>query len=572
MNLKNLIKTIYFIFTIFIYLINIFINFDNIYSMNNITQNSLYYSSNDTNPSSNMKKKFKPFLKPHHFKPSYIKLIRPKSALRLTLLTKNYSTPKMKKEKSMIFSKQNSLKDYIPKKLSLSKIKNELNYMKKMIGNSPISTNENIINKNLRLKNSNFNVKKSNNLNVYNINNISMKLKNKMINEKDPKFKKFISIANNPCIGLEGRRKFKQYTKYVNYNQTFSNNYSTKNLQTSTLALRVGINEYSKSNYDLKNKNKLTKATKFKLKYNTINWFIENKKDLISRLLSDSFRDNLLKFCEKKEREFHSGLNLEDYSNLMINNNITKNVDYIHKLYWIFDENGDNNISFNAIISSMEVFRISSPKEKMKIFFNICNNGDVIKKKNFLELLKKTVIDKNDLKNLQKCVNNLFEKFGNNNELRLEQLITGFSEDKLFQRIINNNNLSLKSINNNIDENLRKHFFMLNAYYQYEITKMTNKNQETIPILTDKFCHLIDNFIQNKQLKEEINKQNEEFITEDQYDINRNYEDDYFKNEKKIVFNIQSKKNIRGIKNGNDYYILPKTKSSKLLTIKYNYN
>ena len=63
----------------------------------------------------------------------------------------------MKKEKSMIFSKQNSLKDYIPKKLSLSKIKNELNYMKKMIGNSPISTNENIINKNLRLKNSNFN-------------------------------------------------------------------------------------------------------------------------------------------------------------------------------------------------------------------------------------------------------------------------------------------------------------------------------------------------------------------------------------------------------------------------------
>ena len=585
------------------------------------SSNSDLIGSNETNPSSYFIKQFKPVFIRKHLIPYSENKKKGKSALRLNILKKNFSEKKFnsvklndnyfppsnnnsfckkksKKNIKSLFKYEKDLKKnysekrfnsvqldnkYFPllsnssstnsilkKKITLNTIKNELEYLNKFIKNSPISKDENEINKNLRIKNSKFKAKNSNNLNYYNINNneqITIKNK-KIINENDPNYKKYINTANNPCIGLEGRKKFKQYTKYIKYNQTFSNYYSTKNLNTTTLALRVGLNNYLNGNYDLKNKNNLTKATIFKLKCKTINWFIENQKDLINRLFDEKFKENLLNFCEKKQREFHSGLSIEDFSNILINNNITKNLEFIHKIFWVFDEDGDNNLSFNDIIAGIEVFRISSPEEKMKIFFNLCNKEkeDTIKKKDFYELLQKNIIDKNDLKDLKYCINNLFEKYGKNNLLRLSELIFGFSEDKLFQRIINNNILSLKTINNNLDDSIRRHFLLLHANYQYEITKMLNKNNETIPILTDRFIDLIDKYIQGKKNAENLKKKNQELINEDLYDNNENKRDNLFQEEKKICFNMKLKNKIRGIKIKNDYYILPKSSSNKDIT------
>ena len=83
--------------------------------------------------------------------------------------------------------------------------------MNKFIRNSPISKDENEINKNLRIKDSKFKAKNSNNLNYYNINNneqITIKNK-KIINENDPNYKKYVNTANNPCIGLEEKKNIR---------------------------------------------------------------------------------------------------------------------------------------------------------------------------------------------------------------------------------------------------------------------------------------------------------------------------------------------------------------------------
>ncbi len=584
------------------------------------SSNSDFIVSNETNPSSYLIKQFKPVFMSKHLIPYSYKKNKGKSVLRLNILKKNFSEKKFsstkinenyyppsnsnsfykKKSKQKITSlfkneidlkknfrekRFNSVKlsnKYFPllsnsssansiykNKITLNTIKNELEYLNKFIKNSTISKDENEINKNLRIINSKFKAKNSNNLNYYSINNNEqLTIKNKKINENDPNYKKYVNTANNPCIGFEGRKKFKKYSKYINYNQTFSNNYLTKNLNTTTLALRVGLNDYSNVNYDLKNKNKLTKATILKLKCKTINWFIENQKDLVNRLFDEKFKENLLIFSEKKQREFHSGVSIEDFSNILINNNITKNLDFINKLFWVFDEDGDNNLSFNDIIAGIEVFRLSSPKEKMKIFFNLCNKekGDTIKKKDFYELLQKSIIDKNDLKDLKYCINNLFEKYGKNNLLSLNELIFGFSEDKLFQRIINNNILSLKTFNNNLDDSIRRHLLLLHANYQYEIKKMLNKNNEEIPILTDKFIDLIDKYIQGKKDSENLKKQHQDLINEHLNDENDSKNDDLFQEEKKIKSNMKLKNKIRGIKVKNQYYIFPKSSSMENIT------
>jgi hypothetical protein len=199
----------------------------------------------------------------------------------------------------------------------------------------------------------------------------------------------------------------------------------------------------------------------------------------------------------------------------------------------------------------------------MKIFFNLCNKekGDTIKKKDFYELLQKSIIDKNDLKDLKYCINNLFEKYGKNNLLSLNELIFGFSEDKLFQRIINNNILSLKTFNNNLDDSIRRHLLLLHANYQYEIKKMLNKNNEEIPILTDKFIDLIDKYIQGKKDSENLKKQHQDLINEHLNDEDDSKNDDLFQEEKKIKSNMKLKNKIRGIKVKNQYYVFPKSSS-----------
>ena len=95
---------------------------------------------------------------------------------------------------------------------------------------------------------------------------------------------------------------------------------------------------------------------------------------------------------------------------------------------------------------------------------------------------------------------------------------------------------------------------------------MLNKNNEEIPILTDKFIDLIDKYIQGKKDSENLKKQHQDLINEHLNDEDDSKNDDLFQEEKKIKSNMKLKNKIRGIKVKNQYYIFPKSSSMENIT------
>ena len=65
-------------------------------------------------------------------------------------------------------------------------------------------------------------------------------------------------------------------------------------------------------------------------------------------------------------------------------------------MFWVLDEDGDNDLTYKEIMMGMEIFRDTNPEQKVTNFFKLCSKGDSdkISKQNFKELLKRNIIDK----------------------------------------------------------------------------------------------------------------------------------------------------------------------------------
>ena len=401
--------------------------------------------------------------------------------------------------------------------LSLPYLKKEINNIHKFILNSPISTDERIIINNLKIKHPIFNEKNTTNFNNFKtrIQPINNKPK-KIIEENSKIYKIFINSVNNPSLGLEGiKKKFPNFANKVKNNLVFNKKYIIKNLNTVMFAEKIGKN--FQDIYDLSKKNKLTQASRLKLKCRMINWLRENKRDLIERLLEKQFQKQLLSFSQKKLKEFHTGLTIEDFSSLLKNNNITKDPELIQKLFWVLDEDGDNDLTYKEILIGIEIFHDNTPEEKVKTFFNLCNkdNNNFISKSNFYDLLKRNIINKNDINSLKKSVEKIFKKYGNGNELTLENLLKGFKEDENFEKVLNRNIISLKTLDMKIENDIKKDFILFNVEQEYYLKqKLTNPNGEFCAIFENKFSNFVKNFINYKYKMKEIKKNYEEFKDE----------------------------------------------------------
>ena len=408
--------------------------------------------------------------------------------------------------------------------LTLPYLKKEIINIHKFILNSPISTDEKIIINNLKIKNP---IKyDKNSTNFYNFKTRIQPIKNKSKIEENSKiYKIFINSVNNPSLGLEGiKKKFPFFANKVKNNLIFNKKYISKKLNTVMFAEKIGKN--FQDIYDLSKKNKLTQASRLKLKCRMINWLRENKRDLIERLLEKQFQKQLLSFSQKKLKEFNTGLSIEDFSSLLRNNNITKDPELIQKLFWVLDEDGDNDLTYKEILIGIEIFHDNTPEEKVKTFFNLCNkdNNNFISKTNFYDLLKRNIINKNDINSLKKSVEKIFKKYGNGNELTLENLLKGFKEDENFEKILNRNIISLKTLDMKIENDIKKDFILFNVEQEYYLKqKLTNPNGEFCARIENKFSNFLKNFINYKYKMKEIKKNYEEFkdenfdLTEDEF-------------------------------------------------------
>jgi Ca2+-binding EF-hand superfamily protein len=108
---------------------------------------------------------------------------------------------------------------------------------------------------------------------------------------------------------------------------------------------------------------KFAQVSKTKLKWKTIKWLIENKKENLDKLSNN--RQILEKFNQIKE-DSQKGLNKKEFGDLMISNGITKDRDIINKLFWVFDEDGSGDIEYKELAFGLEMFRESSLESKLK--------------------------------------------------------------------------------------------------------------------------------------------------------------------------------------------------------------
>lgn len=109
------------------------------------------------------------------------------------------------------------------------------------------------------------------------------------------------------------------------------------------IAFRIGRERSDQYHYDSKLKMK-TNVSRLKLKWKTIKWFMDQKKDIINKVLEPWFQEQLLNLTKKRCKEFNRGICIEEFGVLLSNNGIPNNAEIIRKLYWIFDEKGDNDL------------------------------------------------------------------------------------------------------------------------------------------------------------------------------------------------------------------------------------
>ena len=448
--------------------------------------------------------------------------------------------------------------------LTSTTIENGIKHLKHIIQTSPCSYSKEYINSLLRLKTPKIKEGKSNFNNFIYKNQAIISLRSKQINkpksksklnETHPKWNQFVKVINNPSYGIDGIKK--QYPQFTSNNSlmvtsTFPLKYRTTTLGSTMIAKRIDTKSKDVYTFDSTRKKQLTQASRLKLKCKMIKWFMDNKKDLLSRLLDPELKEQILKFTKKKSREFDYGLTIEDFSTLMQNNLITNDPELIQKLFWILDENGDNNLKYDEIVSGIEMFRDTSPEEKIKIFFRLCDTdkSNTVTREEFYNMLKRNIIDRNDIFVLKKSVEKLYKDKGN--ELTLEQFIEAFQMNKELVNIINNNTLALKTIDKGIDDDIKKDLMMFNAEQNIYIQqKIFGENYESCRIRENKFVNMVSKYTTNKedQIERHKNEMNvfsdiDESETSFDNEALRKEEEEAFKNEKDIyqmVMNLNKK-------------------------------
>ena len=518
-------------------------------TLDTINKKDFYHSTNSSTIS-NTNNKNKLFLKTNTLNPNAMTISTEARTLRLGMIKENIKRQGSKSQRNNINSlsglNENSFvkatsttKSFHRNKLTIPMINDEIKKIHLFIENSPCGFDENILKNTLMIKQSKYS---KTIVNSFSNNNQSINRKKKLSinNEEDPKYQQFLNTLNNPSYSMRGIKKaFPEYTKNKKFKltPTFGYKYNSKTLRTTMLAVKKNNHMDSFRRYDVK-KNKLTQASRLKLKCNTIKWFIDNKKELLNRLVDKNFQEQILKISDKKSREFNAGLTIEEFGSLMQRNKITNDPEIIKKLFWIFDEDGDNDLKYSEIASGIEMFRDSTPEEKVKVLFRLCDtdHSNSVSKKEFYTMLKRNIINKDDIAPLKKSIEKIFNLYGGDVELSLEQLTEGFKANKELEIIINKNMVTLKTIDSGIDNEVKKDLLKFTANQNLFLKqKLYGGNCETCPILDKKFGRMVEGFVDKKEKIIKLNQKKEDSFD---FDSEEQIKDDDIFQEEKAIYNM----------------------------------
>lgn len=324
---------------------------------------------------------------------------------------------------------------------------------------------------------------------------------NKKVNLEDNL--KYKDNLNNPSFGNNFIQKYsgKQYkSNKPKYNNKFKLNYISKTLKGSLFSFNINKDHDDRKYFSSLN-TKYAQVAKLKLKWKTIKFLLDHNKECLDRLIK--FQENLLSKSK-------TSLSKIDFTKMMITNGITSDINLINKLFWVFDENGDGDLKYSEIAFGIEMFRDSSTEQKLKLFFDLCDEdrSGTISKTEFINLFKKNLINSDEKMGMKVVIEKIFSSAtGNeyNNEITFEQLKKGCAKHKEMYNIIDKNLNALKSIDHIIDNDIKNDIMSFNpdANDQLRI-KLLNQRVVFIPKRDDKFAGLIDNMIRINERRGEL--------------------------------------------------------------------
>lgn len=343
-------------------------------------------------------------------------------------------------------------------------------------------------------------------------NNMNMQ-KNNLLNQADEEEATFfLSQMSNPALGQEYlTSKFpilknpKYKNKLYKYENKFKLNYQSKALDNVLVGFIVN-KEADDRKYKNTQNTKFAQVSKLKMRWKTMKWLIDNKKDCLDRLMK--FQENLLLTSKKKAKSNDEGLTKPEFAKLMRTNGITNDDELINKLFWVFDENGDGDLKYSEIAFGVEMFRDSSMEQKLKSFFDLCDTdgSGSISKTEFINLFKKNIINSDERMNMKQAVEKIFNSVdtNENGEITFDQLKQGCTKHKDIYDIIDKNLIALKSIDMIIDNDIKNDIMSFNPEANEQLRiRLLDQRIVFIPSRDQKFIKIIDDLIKNKEISQE---------------------------------------------------------------------
>lgn len=236
---------------------------------------------------------------------------------------------------------------------------------------------------------------------------------------------------------------------------SFSESFGVNMGRTYTLAVR--LDKTPENLVDLSMKKTLSENGRLKIKFNIIKWVINYKSSILERILRPLFMKKLYDLSYKKtSKDINDGINLEEFTNFLKNDKITKDTNLIKKLFWIIDENGDNSLQYNEIVLGLEVLQDTEPNVKYKSLFKLTDfdNTGYITKSNYFKTIRTTIFDYDDTSKFRRIFNIIFKKYSNNGKLSFNDYIKAYDEHPILNTILKKNFEKLKFRDRNLKNDL----------------------------------------------------------------------------------------------------------------------
>ncbi|CAD8047041.1 unnamed protein product [Paramecium sonneborni] len=250
------------------------------------------------------------------------------------------------------------------------------------------------------------------------------------------------------------QKKLKNVCKY-NKNTKIHNVALPVPKGTCSIMLNKNKNKNQAFNISTLNK-KLDPKVKYKMKWKTIQWLIQFRKDAINQMFKNY--QYIVKFAKQK----HKGLTKQDFYELMVAVGMGSDINLLDKLFYVFDEDSNGTVDYKELIIGLEIFKEDSIEEKIKVFFDICDadgNGSITEKELY-DVLKTNIVAFHDRIKLKKTIHQIFIECDQNGDgvLDKEEILEASKTNVTLRQLLQQSINDVKQIDKMIENDLKEPF------------------------------------------------------------------------------------------------------------------